>query len=411
DIRQALNEIEQQYLDTRTDQATRLFPLDVQAAWKKPAEERNSFEHQIAYLVERQAEEKRAAVNWDNLKGDKKENWKKLKEELKAFDKLRPKPLPQLITVSDTPGAVIETRIPGKTNSDTFQPAFLEVLGGEEATVAKPQQAPSSTGRRTALAEWITNPENPLTARVMVNRVWQYHFGRGIVSSSNDFGRLGTKPSHPELLDWLATEFIENGYHLKPLHRMILLSRTYQQSAFHPDAEQYEQIDPENNYLWRTRIRRLSAEEIRDSMLSLTGELDLGMGGPGHKDEHNRRSLYFRVMRNSPVPFLHTMGAPEGIKSTPTRYIATTAPQALLMMNGEFTYQRAQKLAENLSEVSDPAAFVTQLFTTTTGQLPSETQLQEAIAFLSTGGEDETASRRIDFCHILLNSNSFLYVD
>ncbi|MEZ6047502.1 MAG: DUF1553 domain-containing protein [Planctomycetaceae bacterium] len=306
---------------------------------------------------------------------------------------------------------MIETTIPGKTNSDTFEPAFLQVLGGEAAAIVKPAKATESTGRRTALAEWIARADNPLTARVMVNRIWQYHFGQGIVSSSNDFGSLGTKPTHPELLDWLAAQFIENGFHLKPLHRMILLSSTYQQSPMHPQSAEYELVDAENNYLWRSRIRRLSAEEIRDSMLYLTGELDLKLGGEGIKDDHNRRSLYFRVMRNSPVSFLHTMGAPEGIKSAPTRYIATTAPQALLMMNGEFTYQRAQKLSESLQEVSDPAAFVTQLFLSTTGQPQTESQLEEGLTFLNSGLEAELNSRRIDFCHVLLNSNLFLYVD
>ncbi|QDU81237.1 Planctomycete cytochrome C [Polystyrenella longa] len=411
DIRKALKDIQQEYLDIRTNQAVSLFPLDVQAAWKTPTAERNSWEHQLAYMVDRQAEDKRALANWNNLKGEKKENWKRLDAELKKFDKMKPQPLPSLPTVSDAPGEVSETRIPDKSNSDTFSPAYLTVLGGEVPEIKPTAQRPESSGRRTALANWIADPSNPITTRVMVNRVWQYHFGRGIVSSPNDFGQLGTKPSHPELLDWLASEFIENGLHLKPLHRMILLSDTYQQSAFHPEEDQYDLIDPTNIYLWRSHIRRLSAEEIRDSMLAATGELDLQQEGEGIKGEHNRRSIYFRVLRNSPVPFLHTMGTPDGIRSAPTRYIATTAPQALLMLNGEFTYERARKLAERWKEISDHTAFIDQVFISLTGQTPTESQLQQGLQYLSTGDEADLNARRTDFCHVLLNSNLFLYVE
>ena len=411
DIRKQINDIQQEYLDIRTNSAVSLFPLDVQDAWKTPAAERNSWEHQLAYLVERQAEDKRQQANWNNLKGEKLENWKRLDAELKKFDDLKPKPLPVLPTVSDVPGEIAATRIPDKKNSETFEPAFLQVMGGEVPEIESPAQAPHSSGRRTALADWIASPDNPLTARVMVNRIWQYHFGRGIVSSSNDFGNLGTKPTHPALLDWLAAEFVDNGWHLKPLHRLILLSDTYRQSAFHPQAEEYELIDPENNYVWRLNIRRLSAEEIRDTMLAVTGELKLELGGEGMSNEHDRRSLYFRVMRNSPVDFLHTMGAPEGIKSTPTRYIATTAPQALLMMNGDFTFERARKLAERWNDVSDDEAFVADLFRTLAGRPPEPKELERSLAFLQGSGEEEKQTRRVDFCHVLLNSNLFLYVE
>lgn len=428
-IREQLDQIEKPYRDKHTKSAVVMFPLDVQEAYYKAPEQRTSADEQMHYLVWRQVQDKLKTINWKNLKGEKKENWNRLQQELKKHLAEKPKPLPGLIMVSDAPGEVVPTRIPDKRNSPEFAPGFLEVLGGETADVKQPVNLPHSTGRRTALADWIVSEENPLTTRVIVNRIWQYHFGEGIVSTPNDFGKLGTIPSHPELLDWLSATFIEQGWSLKKLHRLILTSNTYRQSYEHPQSAAFEQIDPENRYLWRANIRRLTAEQLRDAMLAMTGELDRTLGGPGIRKEHQRRSLYSRVMRNKHVAMLGTMGAPDGIKSAPVRYIATTAPQALLLMNGKYALERAEKLQQRLSKQIDAHVsshqleeFITQAFLITTGTHPSKEQREQAVSYIMSELPDtaipETmklsdipATALTDFCHILFNSNQFIYVD
>ncbi len=159
--------------------------------------------------------------------------------------------------------------------------------------------APQTTGRRAALARWLTQPDHPLTSRVIVNRIWQYHFGRGLAANASDFGKLGGPPTHPELLDWLASQFVADGWSVKQLHRRIVCSATYRQSAEHPNLAAGRLKDPENRLHWRGSVRRLDAEQIRDSLYAATGELQLIPGGPGAAKEEPRRSIFLRVMRNT----------------------------------------------------------------------------------------------------------------
>ena len=171
--------------------------------------------------------------------------------------------------------------------------------------MARVPSAANSTGRRTALARWLTRPDHPLTARVMVNRLWQYHFGRGLVATSSDFGRLGERPSHPELLDWLASEFVGHGWSLKQLHRLIMTSAAYRQSALRPAPEAARLKDPDNRLLWRMNTRRLDAEQIRDAMLAVSGELDPTHGRPRRWTRREpRRTIYTKVIRNTRDPLL-----------------------------------------------------------------------------------------------------------
>jgi hypothetical protein len=202
------------------------------------------------------------------------------------------------------------------------------------------------------------NPDNPLTARVMVNRLWQYHFGRGIVSTANDFGRMGGKPSHPELLDYLANQFVANGWEMKPLHRMILLSSAYRQASESPIENTAMAKDSENALLWKFSRRRLEAEEIRDSMLFTSGKLNQKTGGPSvlvpidqdlvkmlkrpqywvatkDKSEYDRRTLYMIYKRNLQLPFMGVFDAPDMQLSCPRREQSTHAPQALELLNGQ----------------------------------------------------------------------------
>ncbi len=246
---------------------------------------------------------------------------------------------------------------------DKVEPAFLQVLDPPAPAIVAPPAAKSS-GRRLALADWIASEDNRLTARVMVNRVWQHHFGRGIVRSPNNFGVQGDTPTHPELLDWLASEFVEKGWRLKALHRLILTSNTYRMSS-RPGAAALK-ADPQNDLLSHFDMRRLTAEEIRDSILATTGTLNPGMFGPGiyvdipkevlagqsrpgsgwgksSPEEQSRRSIYIFVKRSLLTPILASFDLAETDRSTPVRFASTQPTQALGMLNSAFLNEQAGK--------------------------------------------------------------------
>jgi hypothetical protein len=286
------------------------------------------------------------------------------------------------------------------------EPGFLTVLAPGAAEIVPPP-AGNSTGRRTALARWLTRPDNPLTARVMVNRIWQQHFGVGLVATASDFGRLGEPPSHPELLDWLARRFIADGWRLKPLHRLIVTSATYRQAAAHADGELARRKDPENRWLWRMNVRRLDAEQIRDAMLALSGELDLTAGGPSVDLQQPRRSIYTRALRNTKDPLLDAFDAADPFTSTDRRNVTTTPTQSLLMINGPWPLKRAEAFAVRLRKqhAADDAAAVAQAYQLAYGRRPEPAEAENAVRFL------RERAGLVDFCHALLNSNEFLYTD
>jgi len=303
---------------------------------------------------------------------------------------------------------------------EKVKPGTLSALGnGPE--IIEPDQGPFVPQRRKALAEWLASPKNPLPARVMVNRIWQGHFGRGIVSTPNDFGRQGDPPSHPELLNWLAAEFIENSWSVKALHRLIMTSAAYQRASS-PDPAN-TRIDAANTYLWRMNRRRLEAEEIRDTVLLTAGQLSDKMGGPpvvlplskeeflGIREpelwpitldpsEHTRRSVYLYVKRSFKMPMLETFDIPDPILSCARRESSTVAPQALAMMNGDFTRAYAAKIAERFKG----ATAVEQLWRHALGHKPAEEESARASAFLQR-------NTMADLSLLILNMNEFLYVD
>ncbi len=321
--------------------------------------------------------------------------------------------------------------IPGK--NDRVEPGFLSALGGGE--VPEPPKDAVTTGRRKALAEWLARPEHPLTARVLVNRVWQYHFGRGLVASPSDFGARAGEPSHPELLDWLASEFVAQGWSMKKLHKTMLLSAAYREASA-PSAETAER-DPENIYLSYFKRRRLEAEEIRDAVLQAAGAINWKMGGrpvvpplapeelygmsqpPGNAwittantDEHNRRSVYLISRRTFRVPMLEVFDRPEGVLSCPRRDSSTTATQSLSLLNSGFTLQMAERLARAVGN-DDPRAAVNAAWRQALGRQPSDEESTAALAFLdkqrSNLGSMQAAL--VELSRGLLNLNEFLYVD
>jgi mono/diheme cytochrome c family protein len=296
-------------------------------------------------------------------------------------------------------------------------PASLSVLDQVTKPFAlKPDAAEGQ--RRLALAQWITSNENPLTPRVLANRVWQWHFGTGLVDTPSDFGYLGSKPTHPELLDFLAQRLIAHGWRLKPLHREILLSQTYQQSAaFRPEAAKE---DKDARLLWRFPPRRLSAEELRDTMLTVAGKLQLEpMGGPGfrlykftqnnvctyfpldtHGPETYRRAVYHQNARASVVDVLNDFDLPDIAFAAPKRANTTTPLQALTLLNHRFTLDMADALAARLSS----GDAVTQAYRLTFQRDPTAKEHEAAKKLIATHGAES-------FCRALLNANELLYLE
>jgi uncharacterized protein DUF1553/uncharacterized protein DUF1549/cytochrome c len=325
------------------------------------------------------------------------------------------------------------------------QPGFFSVLGGgevpppaEKREATGPIPLMPTTGRRSALARWITDPANPLTARVMVNRIWQYHFGRGLVATPSDLGTRGGKPTHPELLDWLASEFAGNGWSIKHMHRAIMTSAVYQQQST-PSREAVNR-DPANLLLSHFSRRRLNADEVRDSVLQATGGLNPKRGGrpvvPPLSDEEKatltqrpddawvvtadiseylRRSLYLIQKRTFRMQIMEVFDAPDSMLTCPRRESSTTAPQSLSLFNGSFTLERARSLASRVAaeSASDDEAAIRGAWKQLLSREPNPYEMSRAAAFLVTqsknaGGRNEALAELI---RALLNTNEFLYVD
>lgn len=408
DLRRQVDEIEKPHVDAAAKAFIAKFPVDIEPLFSKPEGERTPLEAQLVRLAGRQIIEEGGKVDFSKkLKGDEKTKWEGLKKQLAEQEKTKPQPLPEAMMVSDVGPVASPVMIPGKRKAEEIAPGVLSVLNPAPLEILQPSTSLNSTGRRTALAQWLTRPDNPLTPRVMVNRLWQYHFGKGLVESSSDFGRLGQPPSHPELLDNLAADFVESGWSMKDVHRRLLGSAAYRQVSHGVEMQDSSAKDPGNKWVSRMTVRRLGAEQIRDAALTATGELDGTRGGPGGDNASSRRSVYLKVLRNKRDDLLDVFDVPDGSSSIPERNVTTTPNQSLLMINGPWMLARAQALAERV-ERDGKVDRVKFLYQTLLGRLPSTEESASATKFLGDGGSKE---RLIDLCHVLLNSNEFLYVD
>jgi hypothetical protein len=379
-LRAQISAIEQPYREKYRDIAIDRFPDDLIAIARKPAEQRTPEEAQLAYLIQRQVDAEYERLD-QNVTPKDKEKLVDLRRELKEFDMHKPQPLPVAMTVTDV-GPIAPLTVMPKRTSEIVDPGIPSILNAEPMTIAVPKSG-LTTGRRSALAKWLTDPANPLSTRVISNRVWQSHFGRGLAENPSDFGRLGGPPSHPELLDWLTTKFIKDGWSLKSLHRIVLLSATYRQSTDHPQFEQFTQIDPANNSYWRCNTSRLSAEQIRDSLLTVTCTLKDYDGGAGKLADSPYRTIYTRVMRNSPDQLLDSFDLPQFFSSNSTRNTTTTPVQSLLMINSDLMLAYGRKLASQLqAEASDPALQVTLAWRRVYGRPPTEDELTQSLNFI-----------------------------
>jgi hypothetical protein len=323
---------------------------------------------------------------------------------------------------------------------ENVAPAFIAAIATEAPKITVPANK-RCDGRRSALAHWLTGPQNPLVARVIVNRVWQHHFGRGIVASPSDFGRNAQPPTHPALLDFLAARFVADGWSIKALHRLIMNSEAYRRSS--SGANPAAQTDPLNHWLWRMNRQRLDAEALRDSMLFVSGQLSATRGGPGvyarlpkginiefpnnikalswgtcTDEEDRRRSIYLFQRRTLTFPLIEVFDGPTMNQTCAARPQTTVAPQALALFNGEFCREQARHFAARVrgGVAGGRDARIERAYWFAFSRAPVKEELDVARAFLETqekqrSGVDAEAAAWTDFCHVLLNTNEFISID
>jgi hypothetical protein len=427
------------------------FRPEIQQAVLSADEKRTPYQRQIALIAEKQLRVPNVSTR---LPADKKRRYQELERKLADVRPARPEPLPEAMAVRDigleSPPTHLLAGGDWRKPRELLPPGFPQFLD-ESTPDIHPDPARKSTGRRSALAHWLTKKDNPLTARVLVNRLWQHHFGAGIVGTSSDFGVMGDAATHPELLDWLAVDFVEHGWSLKHMHRLMVMSATYcQDSRVDPRSAAHRhalEVDRENHLLWHARRRRLEGEAVRDAMLALTGELHLRMFGRSahpklpaniskyawtpdpRSEDQNRRSIYVFAKRNMRYPLFDAFDLPDMHNSCARRLTTTTAPQALLLLNGDFAHERSRGLAVGLRERfgAEDAALVHRAYRLAWGRQPAEEEVRLALRFLSTQTEallsresssgehpDRSSAHSAalaDFCHALLNTNEFLFVD
>ena len=326
-------------------------------------------------------------------------------------------------------------------------PGFLSAMTELDKTLAAPPTNSKTTHRRLQFAKWITDARNPLTARVLVNRLWQHHFGRALVRTPNNFGYKSDPPTHPKLLDWLAAEFMEPTtgggapWTLKRLHKLIMMSDTYQQQSVHPQEVEYAQRDFLNRNLWKFNRHRLNSEALRDAMLAVSGQLNLKMGGSSFypkmssealeglsrkagdwkdspTDERSRRSIYMMTKRSRLLPLMTVFDFSDTTASCGQREVTTVAPQALALLNNHFAHSQSEALANRLAkQTSRTDEQIKLAWRLAFGRNPADVELVQATAHLRAqqihfkNKENADHLALASLCHVLLNSNEFIYVD
>ncbi len=392
ELRTQIAELEAPYRSKVTRDAIEIFPMDIQHILNAPAESLPPLEHQLRNLAWRQVDYEYDRLD-DKIKGDRKDRLLELRRNMEKHNSARPAALPTAMVVTDVGSHAPPTIIPKRLTE--VRPGYLSIIDSGDAAIDPPDANKKTTGRRSALAKWLTQADNPLSTRVIVNRIWQGHFGRGLAQNASDFGTLGGSPSHPELLDWLTDHFVNNGWQLKDLHRIIVTSATYRQSSQHPQLAAYQIVDPANRFYWRFNTRRLDAEQIRDAILAVTGQLDLKAGGPGVQSDVPRRSIYLRVMRNERDALLDVFDLPLFFTSTSSRDTTTSPVQSLQLFNSQIMMNHSLKFADRLghSATGDPATSAPEelrrtrerlqsLWTSALGRWPSDAEVLDAQQFI-----------------------------
>jgi hypothetical protein len=427
-MRDALARIEEPYRKKLYDARFAKLSDEAQLAHKTPETQRTAAQKELVEKTNRLVNVTVQEVA-KALTGDDKAQHAALQGEMKKFESKKPRPLPVAMGLQEVgrepPKWFVLNRGELSNPAEEVRPGFPIILSpGHKPTPARVDQPlPGSTGLRTALAGWITGPDNPLTARVLVNRLWQHHFGQALVATPSDFGVHGQRPTHPVLLDWLATEFMARGWSVKQMHRLMLSSATYQQATrASPEAKAK---DPDNRLYARMNRLRLEGEIIRDSLLAVGGRLNRRMGGPGvfppippealvgfkgwtaspDLKDHVRRSLYIFARRNLRFPFLEAFDLPDSNLSCPKRERSTTAPQALALLNASDVMEAAKALAERVTrETKSEDERIVRAYRLTLGRRPTPAELQLAHEFMAQSPLSE-------LCRALFNVNEFVYLD
>ena len=458
-FRRAIESIEKPYRAALLKDKLAELPAEVRKAFETDPEERSAFQEDLLQKHAKQMSVPARALE-SAMAPAERQLWSDRSREMKQLLRETPEGPPMASGMTDEGANAPPVFLLQKGNfaspGEEVGPGFPSVLGPTSLDARPAVSAVSPTsGRRQALAEWLTRPDHPLTARVMANRLWQNHFGRGIVATPSDFGTQGTEPTHPALLDWLATEFVARGWSLKAMHRLMVTSATYRQSSIASSRTLVE--DPENALFSRMFRRRLEGEAVRDALLAVSGELDPRVGGasvfpdlpPGIETrggwtrspaaaDRNRRSIYVFVRRNLKYPLFDAFDAPDSNTTCPDRNVSVNAPQALMLLNSDLVLDQARAFAGRvLAESSsrhDLAALVERAYRLALARRPDPTELKRGITFLEEqpallsaraetarsldlprpmpdGQDPASAAALVDFCHVLLNLNEFVFVD
>ncbi len=441
-LKKAQSELEQPYRARLGKEKQDGLTANERALLAKPKEQRTPEEQRLAQGVN-----SALTVHWEEIAEQVAKNRvdhekrEKLKKAVYELDRTRPQPPAHAFAVKDVKKSPPETYVYRRGDFRNTGPLVEPrppgiIMAGESEKAWKPVSATATgpgSGRRMELARWLTSPANPLVARVMVNRLWQHHFGRGIVATPSDFGTRGEPPSHPELLDWLASELVRGGWKLKPLHRMMVTSRVYQMRSDTAIGNQ-ERDDPENATLYRMNRRRMEAEGLRDAILTVSGRLNQKMGGPGVKvpieneikdlifteaevvdlwpvdlnpEEFNRRSIFVYRKRNVHYAMYDAFDAPDTQSPCPVRSVSTHAPQALVLLNSQFAQDSARRLALMAGAESLGKDRVENLFERVLARRPTELERSKMALFL---GPNPNENAWVDLSLALMNLNEFLYI-
>jgi hypothetical protein len=430
-LKKAKRDLEEPYRKRLFEEKLKELPEYMRVSWNTPAEQRTPGQKLNANQIERTLtfsdEQLRKVLTPEDLAKQT-----DLAAKIKELDGQRPKPFATARAIRESSREPQASHFLFRGSPDArgsvMSPGTLSAATPESGYVyPKPPDSANSSWRRRGLADWIASPENPLTARVMVNRLWQHHFGEGIVRTSSNFGKTGDRPSHPELLDWLALEFVSRGWSLKSMHRLMMTSDAYQMAS--DDTAANVAIDPENRYFWRMSRQRMPAEIVRDLTLAVSGSLNRTVGGPavypfidpdlfqsstsrtwpGKPDTDPstwRRSVYVFSKRSIRYPMFELFDQPDMVSSCDRRNRSTIATQALLLMNNAFIIQEAKAFAARLRRDAgaDVGKQVDRAYRLALARPPTDFERTKSIAFIGSGprGLD-------DFCQAIFSFNEFIY--
>jgi hypothetical protein len=468
DLKDQVDEIDKPYRNKLAlEEIRKKFPPEMVRAVEKPDSARTAGEKLIAIQLLETGVQVRSANADAIMSPEDKAKKKALNDQIAALNAEMPKPVPMASIVTDgdwrsvglgygdyNKGACPKCELeyegagkfiefgPGKANykvppsyflmrgdpdSKAYptRPGFLSVITSGNPPTELPPADGRTSGRRLAMAEWLTSRDNPLPARVIVNRIWQHHFGKGIVPTLDNFGKMGEPPTNQALLDWLAVEFMNKGWSIKQMHRLMMTSEAWQMASEYDDAAGAKN-DPEDTYLWRYRIQRLEGEIIRDNIMSVAGSIDLTMGGPAifpHVEEESlkalfrgiwrnhddgpevwRRSVYIYQKRALPFPMVNTFDLPDQSQSFGARYVSTVPTQALTLMNDDFVIRQAQLFADRIKKEAgnDVAKQIDLAYRLALTRPPTATELSIATDMIGSGS-------LVDFANVMLNLSEFLY--